>query len=64
VELLERLEAAAEFVGNLLASGGRISLFVHLPGRTNIGDSLAPADLLRMGRLGVGLSVEVFPEMT
>ena len=64
VELLEKLEAAAEYMQYLLASGGRLSLVVHLPGHTNIGDSLAPADLLRMGRLGVGLGVEVFPEMT
>lgn len=64
VELLEKLEAAAEYMQYLLASGGRINLVVHLPGHTNIGDSLAPTDLLRMGRLGIGLGVEVFPEMT
>ena len=64
VELLEKLEAAAEYMQYLLGSGGRINLVVHLPGHTNIGDSLAPADLLKMGRLGIGLGVEVFPEMT
>ena len=63
VELLARLEAAEEYVWGLLRSGGQVNLIVHLPGRTNIGDSLAPADLLRMGRLGIGLGVEVFPDM-
>jgi len=63
MELLAKLEAAEEFVRNLLAGDGRIRMVLHLPGRTNIGDTLAPADLLRMGRLGVALDVEVFPEM-
>ena len=63
VELLEKLEAAEEYVHGLIASGGRVSLIVHLPGHTNIGDMIAPADLLRLGRLGVGLGVEVFPDM-
>lgn len=63
VELLARLEAAEEFVWGLLRSGGRVNLIVHLPGHTNIGDVIAPADLLRMGRLGIGLGVEVFPDM-
>ena len=64
MELLEKLEAASEYVMNLSSSGGRISLIVHLPGHTNIGDVIKPADLMRIGRLGVELGVEVFPQMT
>jgi len=57
------LEAAREYVRNLIASGGEITLSVHLPGRVNLGDSFDANKLLRIGRLGVELSVEVFPEM-
>ena len=32
-------------------------------GHANIGDVIAPADLLRTDRLGIGLDVEVFPDM-
>ncbi len=47
----------------MIASGGEITLSVHLPGRVNLGDSFDANKLLRIGRLGVELSVEVFPEM-
>lgn len=58
-----RLEAAEEFVQGLLRSGGRVNLIIHLPGHINIGDMISPADLPRMGRLGIGPGMEVFPDM-
>ena len=64
VDMLDRLEAAEDFVRGLLASGGRIRIAINLPGRTNIGDSLASSHLSRMGRLGVELDIGIFPEMT
>jgi len=64
MELLTKLEAAEEFVRNLLAGDGRIRIVLHLPGHFNVGDTLASANQSRMESFGVVLSVEVFPEMT
>ncbi len=63
-EYLTILEAARDYVRNLIASGGTVRMAVHLPGQGNIGDSLEPSALVRMGLLGVDLSVEVIPDMT
>ena len=63
VGFLSKLEAAEDFLRNLLASGGRVRIAIHLPGHTNVGDSISPSNLHRMGRLGIQLTIEIFPEM-
>ena len=62
-EFLTKLEAAEDFIRNMVASGGRIRIAIHLPGHTNVGDSIPPESLYRMGRLGIELTIEIFPEM-
>lgn len=57
------LEACAELLGRILAEGGEIHLKIELSGETNIGDVMPAPMLLRLGALGVGLAVEVFPDM-
>lgn len=63
VELLTMLEDKQDFFKPLIATGGNVRLSVSLPGQGPIWDTIAAADLLRMGRLGVALDLEVFPHM-
>ena len=62
-EFLNDLEAAQDFAANLIATGGRITIAINLPGFENIGSVISAADIARMARLGVELSIEVFPKM-
>ena len=50
-------------MGRILAEGGEVNLKIELPGEDNIGDVMPAAMLMRLGALGVGLDVEVFPGM-
>ena len=63
VDLLTLLESAADFVQALNDGGGRTTIWLRLPGHTNIGDILAPRDILRMARLKIELGVEVVPDL-
>ncbi len=63
VALLTQLEAAADFVHTLNAAEGRLTIWLRLPGHTNIGDVLAPGDVMRMARLKVELGVDVIPDL-
>lgn len=62
-EEMTALEACAGLVGRILADGGKVNLKLSLPGENNIGDVMPAAMLMRLGALGVGLDVEVFPDM-
>lgn len=57
------LEVRSELVARLLDEGGNINIRLSLPGDTNIGDVLPASVMRRLGTLGVGLDIEVFPEM-
>lgn len=61
IEMITRLEKHREFVTEIVETGGRVTILLHLPGDTNIGDVIDPHDLERLGRLQIGLSIEVFP---
>ncbi len=62
-EEVTALEGCAALVGRILAEGGEVNLKIELPGEHNIGDVMPAAMLRRLGALGVGLDVEVFPDM-
>ena len=55
------IEQRKTFVSNFIADGGRISIYFHLDGASNIGDELSPQSLARLAKLGVFLEIEVFP---
>jgi hypothetical protein len=61
LKLLLQLEERAEFIRELIDSGGSIGLYVNLPGDVNIGDEIAWADLRRFVSLRINFGVEVFP---
>ncbi len=62
-EFLGDLEAAQDFAAHLIATGGRITININLPGFENIGSTITAATIARMARLGVELGIEVFPKM-
>jgi hypothetical protein len=62
VEVINRLEQHKTFLAELDHSGGSITIIVHLPGDTNIGDNLPWQEMARLGALRITLGVEVFPE--
>lgn len=62
-EEVAALEAQAALLGRILAEGGEVLLTISLAGEDNIGDVMPAAMLLRLGTLGVGLGIEVFPDM-
>ncbi len=63
IGFLTCLETAGDFVQALIASGGRITIWVRLPGSINIGDVLDAQDLARMARLKVELGVTMVPHL-
>lgn len=42
-------------------SGGRIGIYLSLPGKSNIGDDIDPSLLSLMGKLGITFMIEVMP---
>ena len=60
-KMLSVLLSKAEFVHELVNSGGSIGLYVYLPGSVNIGDVLSWKDLEQLASLRVDFGVEVFP---
>lgn len=57
------LEARSELVARLLEEGGNINIRLSVPGDTNIGDVLPASVMRQLGALGIGLDIEIFPEM-
>lgn len=64
LDMVQNLERSVDFLSHLTDSGGIISIVVQLPGKVNIGDQIAPGELMRIARLGIFLGVEVFPDFT
>lgn len=63
VAMLERLEAASDFVRGITDSGGTVAINVGLFGGENIGDTIGGSALTRFAALNIQLGVEVFPTM-
>lgn len=61
--LLEELAPHREFLHQLSNDGGRISIYLHLPGSINIGDTLSIETLSMLLDLKMELDIEVFPNM-
>jgi hypothetical protein len=57
------LVKAKDAVRDIKESGGRIELYLNLPGSVNIGDTIDSTVLCKLGKMGVDLSIEVFPDM-
>jgi hypothetical protein len=58
---LRSLEPHAEFLGEVAQSGGSAELFIGLFGDRNLGLELPPATLASCGRLGLALSLDIYP---
>jgi hypothetical protein len=63
VALIDVLEPHANFLQEIVDSGGRMFIALDLVGDTNIGDALSYQQLARLSALRIDLSVEVFPRM-
>lgn len=63
VAMLERLEAASDFIQIVTDSGGTVLINIGLFGGENIGDAIGWSALMRFAALKVELGVEVFPTM-
>lgn len=61
IEILNDLEQRAEFIDDLVSTGGTVEVSLDLPGGRNFGDSITPSELRRFASLQVGLGFEVFP---
>lgn len=61
IEMIQQLESLSDFLGLVTSTGGTVDITVNLPGRVNVGDTIAASDLARLSRLNVNLGVEVFP---
>lgn len=59
--MINRLMNAEQNILELKGSGGRIELYLQLPGSVNNGGVLASSSLGVLGKLGVDLLIEVFP---
>lgn len=57
---LARLQRADQFLARINAEGGSIALFVGIFGAKNFGFEFPPTLLLRMGRLGVTMTLDVY----
>ena len=58
---IKRLGASRPFISRLRATGGGAELFVGLFGNRNFGVELHPTLLASAARLGVTLSLDVYP---
>jgi hypothetical protein len=60
---LEHLIFRRKFVGELIDSGGSLSLNIRLNGQFNCNVDLGPEELCSMSEIGIRLSVECFPNV-
>jgi hypothetical protein len=56
------LRITQRFLARNRQGGGRISLIVHFPGDTNIGDSFCWRDMARLAAPRIDLGIEMFPD--
>ena len=61
-EKVEQLLAKRSYLSELVESGGSVALNLGLNGKFNASFDLSPDALRALGELGIGLSVECFPE--
>jgi len=61
-QLLIQLLPHKDFLLKISNEGGRVEIYLQLPGDLNQGSSAEPAMLKEMAELGLYLGVEVFPE--
>jgi hypothetical protein len=59
--VLKRLMPRRAYISRIRASGGRAELFVGLFGGRNFGIELDPELLAQASRVGVALSLDVYP---
>lgn len=62
-DVLGWLEGKPALVNDVLAGGGKVTLIAQLSGQSNVGDELRPEAMARASALGVGIGVEVFPNL-
>lgn len=60
--IIERLVKAGQSIINLKNTGGKIELYLQLPGSVNNGGIIESLSLKTLGELGVDLLLEVFPK--
>ena len=58
--MIDYLEARGDVFKKLTASGARCEIFVGLSSETSTGEEFTSSLLLRLGLLGIGLSVDFF----
>lgn len=61
--LLDHLAPHREFLRRIVREGGSVTISVNLSGVSNIGDVIEPDEMRKLVDLGIGLGVEVFPEL-
>jgi hypothetical protein len=59
---LDELAPHSRFIKTILAGGGRAEFFVGLFGDKNYGFELEPELLQRIGKIGLRLSLDIYPE--
>jgi hypothetical protein len=59
---LDELAPHSKFIKAILAGGGRAEFFVGLFGDKNYGFDLEPELLQRLGKIGLRLSLDIYPE--
>ena len=57
------LQPHEPLIQGVIETGGSVVLVLDLPGQFKFRDKMGTETLLRLGALGIGLSVEVFPNM-
>ena len=60
--VIDRLVKAGKNIIELKNTGGKIELYLQLPGSVNNGGALESSSLKALGELGVDLLIEVFPK--
>lgn len=61
--VMDRLVTARKHLQAFRLSGGKIEIYLQLPGSVNNGDTIDSMLLKTMGELGIDLLIEVFPGM-
>lgn len=62
-DVLGWLEGIPDFINEVRAGKGEMTLIAQLAGRSNIGDELSPETMARASMLGVSIGVEIFPDL-
>lgn len=61
--IIDRLMEHAEILDEFTWSGGKIEIYLQLPGFVNNGDAIDAALLKKMAKMSIELAIEVFPNM-